>query len=146
MLKKAIAIVSVSSIMLAAAATTALAYVRHNQYNANYSFSYTGNEMTLNASGGTSTASTSAGTNVNYSRFLEVTVSKRKASNNAYITGNSNSATITASGIGTSIARNRTDKTVYYKHTGVLKPYASSGQTIDSYDTRVYQYSDENNY
>ena len=146
MLKKIIAIASVSSIMLATAATSALAYVRHNQYNANYSFSYTGNEMTMNASGGINTASTSAGINTGYSRYLEVAVSKRKASNNAYITGNSNSATVSSSGIGTSIARNRTDTTVYYKHTGVLKPDASNSYTIDSYVTRVFQYSDETNF
>ena len=145
MLKKAIAIVSVSAIMITTAATSVMAYISHNKYNANYSYSETGNEMTFNLSGGTIATST-GGTSVSYSRYIEVAVAKVKASSNEYISGNENSATVNQSGIGTNMSRNKTDTTVYYRHKGLLKPSETVNYTIDSFNYRIYQRSDIPNY
>lgn len=122
--------------------TTAMGYlVEVNRYNKTYEYTGKGNEMSWLVKGTKEKARTKATNPTSNSRYVSVAVAKYKVSGDVYVSGKDDSNTGKKVYADTSMARNMTNKKIYYYHYTLLKPSASNGYVIDSVNYKVYQKS-----
>lgn len=137
-LKKIISITFLSIMALLLLSTTAMAQVANKYYQA-YSYSGKGNEMKWFIKGTDTKVSTKATNPTSYSRYVQAAVVKKNRFNGVEISSKIDENTGKQMYASASMKRVLSDSNIIYSHQAVLKPYASSGYTIDSKKIDVYQ-------
>ena len=142
LLKKITAGVVSLGLIGTAVATSAMAYTKKEAYNADYNYKGNSNNLSWNYIGGPSVATT-AGSNSSgyqYTRYIYTYVARRNVKSEKVLSYNSAEITTKNAGTACSVSRNRTDKSVYFRHYAKIKTDKDNNVVIyTSPDYRVYQ-------
>lgn len=141
-IKKIVTSIFALTIIGTTVTTSVMAYTKKEAYNVDYNYKGNSNNLSWNYIGGSSVATTAASNSSSnkVSRYIYVNVEKRNVSSNKVLAKNYSEITTKNAGTACSVSRNRTDKSVYFRHYAKIKTDKDNSVVIyTSPDYRVYQ-------